>query len=114
MRIWRRNCPADSDNYQLLSAEQWVAAANITAAKQALSLVSPQARTRLATPRALVAAEIAYAENDPTRAIRELDQIPVPTMPIRRKTTTGSAAAAHFSPAIRSKARAPSSSANAT
>ncbi len=73
--------PADSDNYQLLSAEQWVAANNITAAKQALSLVSPQARTLLATPRALVAAEIAYAENDPTRAIRELDQIPVPTMP---------------------------------
>jgi uncharacterized protein len=73
--------PADSDNYQLLSAEQWVAANNITAAKQALSLVSPQARTQLATPRALVAAEIAYAENDPTRAIRELDQIPVPTMP---------------------------------
>ncbi len=27
------------------------------------------------TPRALVAAEIAYAENDPARAIRELDQI---------------------------------------
>jgi uncharacterized protein len=73
--------PADSDNYQLLSAEQWVAANNITAAKQALSLVSPQARTQLATPRALVAAEIAYAENDPTRAIRELDQIPLPTMP---------------------------------
>jgi uncharacterized protein len=72
--------PADSDNYQLLSAEQLVAANNITAAKQALSLVSPQARTQLATPRALVAAEIAYAENDPTRAIRELDQIPVPTM----------------------------------
>ena len=72
--------PADSDNYQLLSAEQWVAANNITAAKQALSLVSPQARTQLATPRALVAAEIAYAENDPARAIRELDQIPVPTM----------------------------------
>jgi len=73
--------PADADNYQLLSAEQWVAASNIPAAKQALSLVSPQARTKLATPRALVAAEIAYAENDPTRAIRELDQIPVPTMP---------------------------------
>jgi hypothetical protein len=44
-------------------------------------LVSPQARTKLAAPRALVAAEIAYAENDPTRAIRELDQIPVPTLP---------------------------------
>jgi hypothetical protein len=73
--------PADSDNYQLLSAEQWVAAANIAAAKQALSLVSPQARIKLATPRALVAAEIAYAENDPARAIRELDQIPVPTLP---------------------------------
>jgi outer membrane PBP1 activator LpoA protein len=71
--------PADSDNYELLSAEQWVAAANIPAAKQALAQVSPAARTKLPTQRALVAAEIAYAENDPTRAIRELDQIPVPT-----------------------------------
>jgi len=73
--------PADSDNYELLSAEQWLAAANIPAAKQALAQVSPEARTKLAVPRALVAAEIAYAENDPTRAIRELDQIPVPTAP---------------------------------
>jgi uncharacterized protein len=73
--------PAESDNYELLSAEQWVAAANIPAAKQALAQVSPEARTKLATPRALVASEIAFAENDPTRAIRELDQIPVPTVP---------------------------------
>ena len=73
--------PAESDNYELLSAEQWVAAANIPAAKQALAQVSPEARTKLATPRALVAAEIAFAENDPARAIRELDQIPVPTSP---------------------------------
>jgi outer membrane PBP1 activator LpoA protein len=73
--------PAESDNYELLSAEQWVAAANIPAAKQALAQVSPEARTKLAVPRALVAAEIAYAENDPTRAIRELDQVPVPTSP---------------------------------
>jgi uncharacterized protein len=73
--------PAESDNYELLSAEQWVTAANIPAAKRALAQVSPEARTKLATPRALVAAEIAYAENDPTGAIRELDQIPVPTAP---------------------------------
>jgi uncharacterized protein len=73
--------PAENDNYKLLSAEQWVAAANVPAAKQAMAEVSPQARTTLATQRALVAAEIAYAENDPTRAIRELDQIPVPTSP---------------------------------
>jgi uncharacterized protein len=73
--------PADNDNYQLLSAEQWVAAGNVAAAKQALAQVSPEARSKLATPRALVSAEIAYAENDPTRAIRELDQIPVPTVP---------------------------------
>ena len=70
--------PAENDNYQLLSAEQWVAAGNVAAAKQALAQVSAEARTKLATPRALVAAEIAYAENDPARAIRELDQIPVP------------------------------------
>jgi uncharacterized protein len=73
--------PADSDNYQLLSAEQWEAAGNVAAAQQAFAQVSPEARSTLATQRALVAAEIAYAENDPTRAIRELDQIPVPTAP---------------------------------
>src|ERR1700736_5263320 len=73
--------PVENDNYELLSAEQWVAAANIPAAKQALAQVSPEARTRLAIPRALGAAEIALAENDPTRAIRELDQVPVPTSP---------------------------------
>ncbi len=41
--------------------------------------VSADARTRMPTARALVAAEIAYAENDGARAIRELDQIAVPT-----------------------------------
>jgi len=73
--------PADNDNYELLSAEQWVAAGDIAAAKQSLAQVSAEARGKLATPRALVAAEIAYADNDPARAIRELDQIPVPTSP---------------------------------
>jgi outer membrane PBP1 activator LpoA protein len=71
--------PADHDNYELLSAEQWLAAGNIAAAKQAFAAVSAEARTRLPTERALVAAEIAYAENDGARAIRELDQIVVPT-----------------------------------
>ncbi len=71
--------PAERDNYELLSAEQWLAAGNIAAAKQSFAAVSADARVRLATPRALVAAEIAYAENDGARAIRELDQIPVPT-----------------------------------
>jgi outer membrane PBP1 activator LpoA protein len=73
--------PADNDNYELLSAEQWVAAGDVASAKQALGQVSPAARTKLPTPRALVAAEVAYAENDAARAIRELDQIPVPTLP---------------------------------
>jgi hypothetical protein len=73
--------PGESDNYELLSAEQWVAAGNVAAAKQALAQVSPEARTKLATPRALVAAEIAFAENDGVQAIRELDRIPVPTSP---------------------------------
>jgi hypothetical protein len=71
--------PADRDNLQLLSVEQWLAAGNIAAAKQAFAAVSPDARTRLPTARALVAAEIAYAENDGARAIHELDQIAVPT-----------------------------------
>jgi len=71
--------PDDHDNYELLSAEQWLAANNIGAAKQAFAAVSAEARTKLPAPRALVAAEIAYAENDGARAIRELDQIAVPT-----------------------------------
>lgn len=73
--------PANHDNYVLLSAEQWLAAGNVTAAKQAFASVSAEARTRLPAERALVAAEIAYAENDGARAIRELDQIPVPASP---------------------------------
>jgi len=71
--------PASHDNYELLSAEQWLAAGNVEAAKKSFAAVSPDARTRLPTERALVAAEIAYAENDGAGAIRELDQIPVPT-----------------------------------
>jgi outer membrane PBP1 activator LpoA protein len=71
--------PANHDDYELLSAEQWVSAGNVAAAKQAFATVSPEARTKLPASRALVAAEIAYAENDGARAIRELDQIPVPT-----------------------------------
>jgi outer membrane PBP1 activator LpoA protein len=73
--------PANHDNYALLSAEQWLAAGDIAAAKQAFASLSTEARTRLPTEHALVAAEIAYAENDGARAIHELDQIPVPTTP---------------------------------
>jgi outer membrane PBP1 activator LpoA protein len=71
----------DRDNYELLSAEQWVAAGDLAAAKQALAAVSPAARTKLPESRALVAAEIALAENDPAQAIHELDSISVPTAP---------------------------------
>src|SRR5579863_8555788 len=35
--------PSDHDNYQLLSAEQWVLAGDIPSAKQAYAAVSPQA-----------------------------------------------------------------------
>jgi outer membrane PBP1 activator LpoA protein len=70
--------PAEHDNYALLSAEQWLAAGNIAAAKQAFATVSAEARTHLPTSRALVAAEIAFAQNDGARAIVELDQIGVP------------------------------------
>jgi outer membrane PBP1 activator LpoA protein len=73
--------PSGHDNYALLSTEQWLAAGNVAAAKQAFAAVSAEARTRLPTSRALVAAEIAYAENDGALAIRELDQIAVPTSP---------------------------------
>jgi len=73
--------PAQHDSYDLLSAEQWVAAGNVTEAEQALLAVSPDARTQQPTSRALVAAEIALAENDGARAIHELDSIGVPTVP---------------------------------
>jgi len=73
--------PADRDNYALLSAEQWVAAGNVNQAKQAYATVSGAARTKLPTSRALVAAEIALADNDPARALKELASIPVPTAP---------------------------------
>jgi uncharacterized protein len=71
--------PAERDNYELLAAEQWVLAGNTASAKQAFAQVSPEARTKLPASRALVAAEIALAENDGARAINELDSIPVPT-----------------------------------
>jgi uncharacterized protein len=71
----------ERDNYELLSAEQWVAAADLASAKQALAAVSPEARTKLPESRALVAAEIAVAENDGARALHELDSISVPTAP---------------------------------
>jgi outer membrane PBP1 activator LpoA protein len=73
--------PADRDSYALLSAEQWVAAGNVPRAKQALAAVSDDARTRLPTSRALVAAEVALADNDPARALGEVNSIPVPAAP---------------------------------
>src|SRR5579862_1774803 len=39
--------PAQHDNYELLSAEQWVLAGNTSAARQAYAAVSPEARTTL-------------------------------------------------------------------
>ncbi len=72
---------ADHDSYQLLSAEQWAAAGKVEQAQQALERVSADARTTLATSRALVAAEVALAENDGIRANRELDSIGVPAAP---------------------------------
>ncbi len=71
--------PADRDSYELLSAEQWVAAGDLPAAKQALAAVSADARSKLPASRALVAAEIAVAEKDGAGAIHELDSIGVPT-----------------------------------
>jgi len=70
--------PAEHDNFELLSAEQSVIAGNLPAAKEALA-AAPGARTGLPASRALVAAEIALAENDGARAIRELDAVSVPT-----------------------------------
>ncbi len=73
--------PADRDNYELLSAEQWVLASNVERARQAFAAVSPEARTTMPASRALVAAEIALAEHNGANAIHELDAIAVPTAP---------------------------------
>jgi outer membrane PBP1 activator LpoA protein len=73
--------PADRDNYELLSAEQWVLANNVAEAKQAFAQVSAEARSTMPASRALVAAEIALAERDGAGAIHELDTIAVPTSP---------------------------------
>ena len=72
---------ADRDYYELQSADQWIAAGNLANAHKALATVSPDVRTRLPVLRALVTGELAIAEKDGPGAIRELDQIPVPTQP---------------------------------
>jgi outer membrane PBP1 activator LpoA protein len=72
---------ADRDYGELQSASEWLAAGNAAEARQAAAAVSPEARSRLPVLRALVAANLALADNDGVRAIRELDQIPVPTQP---------------------------------
>ncbi len=71
--------PPDHDYYELQSADQWVAAGNPSAAQLALAGVSADARTKLPILRALVAAELALAQNDAARALHELAEIPAPT-----------------------------------
>lgn len=73
--------PRDHDDYELLSAEQWVLAGDTAAAERAFAQVSPRARTALPVSMALVGAEIAVAERDGARALRELDAISPPTAP---------------------------------
>lgn len=70
--------PSQHDEYELLCTEQWVAAGRVPEAKQALAAVSSDARARQPTSLGLVTAEIAVAEGDGARAIRELDAIGVP------------------------------------
>jgi outer membrane PBP1 activator LpoA protein len=69
---------ADRDFFELQSADQWIAAGSLGDARAALASVQPDARARLPVLRALVTGELAVAEKDGARAIRELDQIPVP------------------------------------
>jgi outer membrane PBP1 activator LpoA protein len=73
--------PADHDNYVLLAAEQFVLANDPHAAESEFATLSPEGATKLPVSRALVAAEIALAENDGARALRDLDAIGVPTQP---------------------------------
>ncbi len=65
--------------FQLRAVEEWIAAGNIAAAKQALAALPADIRTRQPTLRALVGAELALAQHDAAGAVRELDALPVPT-----------------------------------
>jgi len=71
--------PARRDDYELLCAEQWVAAGRLPEAKQALAAVSANARVSQPTSLGLVTAEIAVAEGDGAHALRELDAIGEPS-----------------------------------
>ena len=82
MRSSRPRSPAEHDNYELLSAEQWVLAGRHRRGQAGVrEPFRPRRARKLPASRALVAAEIALAENDGARAIHELDSIPVPTQP---------------------------------
>jgi outer membrane PBP1 activator LpoA protein len=70
---------ADRDYLLLQSADQWIAADNLSDAHTTLGRLAPDVRARLPVLYALVSGELAVAEKDGARAIRELDQIPVPT-----------------------------------
>jgi outer membrane PBP1 activator LpoA protein len=70
---------ADRDYYRLQAADQWTAAAGYAEAHAQLDAVTADGRAKFPVLRALVAAELAVAEHDGARAIRELDLIPVPT-----------------------------------
>ena len=72
---------ADHDFFELQSADQWIAAGNLADARKALATLAPDVRAHLPVLRSLVSGELAIAEKDGAQAIRELDQIPVPTQP---------------------------------
>ncbi len=69
------------DYYHLRAAQEWAAAGNTVAARQALAAASPDVRAHLPSLRAFAGAQIAIAQNDGPGAIRELDQIQVPAQP---------------------------------
>lgn len=69
---------ADRDYFALQAADQWIAAGSLADAHAALDSAAPDVRAHLPVLRALVAGELAVAENDGPRAIRELDQIQPP------------------------------------
>ena len=67
------------DYYHLRAAQEYAAAGNVAAARQQIAATAPDVRARLPVLRAFAGAEVALAQNDAAGAIRELDQIPVPT-----------------------------------
>ena len=113
-RSSRRETPAERDNYELLSAEQWVLAGDTAAAKQAFAAGLARGAHDICRPRARWSPRKSRSRRMTGHGpFMNWTRYPCPRRRSSRRTIGGCAARARFSPAIRSRARAPSSSASA-